>query len=189
MLKCIIARHKRPLISALSQPLAQPSGFLKCPTVFSLTYNSQVNVSLPSHPSSSWTITDLILTCVFNRLILTIYLRIQCAKTVKNSKHFVEPWGPMLGPSTQQEMILLNSQWIGESLRQCGLSEQGCAQMAINPTKSCCPLSIMSHNPFLFWELNRLSVQLSHWTTGLRHWLPLHPQVMIERKSNYYNNH
>lgn len=65
MLKCVIAGPKRTLISALRQPLAQPSGFLKCPTVFSLTYNSQVNVSLPSYSSSLWIITDFILTCVF----------------------------------------------------------------------------------------------------------------------------
>lgn len=43
VLKCVIARHKRPLISALRQPLAQPSSFLKCPAVLTLTYNSQVN--------------------------------------------------------------------------------------------------------------------------------------------------
>lgn len=70
MLKSIIARHKRPLISALRQPLARPSSFLKGPAVFSLTYNSQVNVSLHSYPSSLGIITDIILTCVFNRLIL-----------------------------------------------------------------------------------------------------------------------
>ncbi len=75
VLKCVIARHKRPLISALRQPLAQPSNFLKCPAVFNLTY--QVNVSLSSYPSSSWIITDFILTCVFNRLILLFYLRRQ----------------------------------------------------------------------------------------------------------------
>lgn len=159
VLKCVIARHKRPLISALRQPLAQPSSFLKCPAVFSLTYNSQVNVSVPSSLSSSWIITDFILACVFNRRILPFIWGSDVQRQWRIKGILSKHWAmiAILGPSTLEEMMLLDSQWIGEPVRQCGLSEQGCAQMAINPTKSCCPLSIMSHNPFLFCESNGLS--------------------------------
>lgn len=58
VLKCIITRHKWRLIPALRRALAQPSGYLKCPAVCVLTYNSWARVSLPSHPSSLWTITE-----------------------------------------------------------------------------------------------------------------------------------
>lgn len=96
VLKCVIAGHKRPLISPLRQPLAQSSSFLKCPAVFSLTHNTQANVSLPSNSSSSWIITDFILTCVFNHLILP-FIWESNVQRIKSILSNMGPWWPILG--------------------------------------------------------------------------------------------